>query len=402
MRYMWQWLMIVVIALGLSACNGEGDGGEKDTTPPVIHLLGDNPMRLTVGDAFTDPGAVVTDNVDANRTIKGEGSVDTAKEGRYIITYSAIDNAGNKAEDVVRTVIVGGQNPAALTLDVTANGTQECFQTEAATVSASGGEGSYTFTLGGTDAASFTIDAATGEVSFKQAPDYETQASYAIDITVTDSKGESQTQSVTVAVTRWSATHNGTIYGCVVSPYTGKVWLDRNLGAARVCESFDDTACYGDYYQWGRNFDGHQDSTSGTTSTQATDVNNAGSSFILRLSDWASTDSDGSVRAANWSKTDGSSVCPVGFRVPTIAELKAELLDAGSAQIQNRDDAFNSFLKLPSAGYRDDSLYLQSSLGVVWSSSVNGSRTHYVGYSRNAYSYHNARIFGYSVRCLRD
>ncbi|RLA70314.1 MAG: hypothetical protein DRG30_09360, partial [Epsilonproteobacteria bacterium] len=26
--------------------------------------------------------------------------------------------------------------------------------------------------------------------------------------------------------------HNGTTYGCVTSPHTGKVWLVRNLGAA--------------------------------------------------------------------------------------------------------------------------------------------------------------------------
>ena len=32
-----------------------------------------------------------------------------------------------------------------------------------------------------------------------------------------------------------SITHNGVTYGFVTSPYTGKVWLDRNLGAARVC-----------------------------------------------------------------------------------------------------------------------------------------------------------------------
>ena len=35
-------------------------------------------------------------------------------------------------------------------------------------------------------------------------------------------------------------------------------------------------------------------------------------------------DSDGSLRTAQWSKTDGTGVCPVGFRVQT--ELKMKLL----------------------------------------------------------------------------
>ena len=174
-----------------------------------------------------------------------------------------------------------------------------------------------------------------------------------------------------------------------------------------MCQSFNDTACYGDYYQWGRNFDGHQDSGSSTINTQATNVNSAGSSFIKGSSDWASVDGAGITRRANWSATDGSSVCPVGFRVPTIAELRAELLDAGSAQIQNRDDAFNSFLKLPSAGYRSDysgAMHIQGSWGSVWSSSVNGSlarKVYFLSGDADTYS-HDYRAYGFSVRCLRD
>jgi len=202
-------------------------------------------------------------------------------------------------------------------------------------------------------------------------------------------------------------THNGTTYKTVKSPYTGKVWLDRNLGASRVCTSFDDVQCYGDYYQWGRNFDGHEDSGSATTSTQATDVNSAGSSFIKGSSDWASVDGAGTTRTANWSATDGSSVCPVGYRVPTINELKAELFDAGSAQIQNRDDAFNSFLALPSAGYRYSilgSVVYQGTWGHMWSSSSNNGFYSYqvsinfaAAYIRLGY-----RSDAFTVRCLKD
>jgi len=150
---------------------------------------------------------------------------------------------------------------------------------------------------------------------------------------------------------------------------------------------------------------------SATTSTQATDVNNAGTDFITLFRthnyDWANTvDSDGSLRQVNWLKTDGTSVCPTGFRVPNIAELKAELFDVGSAQIQNREDAFNSFFKFPSAGYRHSasgSLANQGSWGNVWASSVNGfeSRSIYFG-SDDAGPYEDPRAFGFIVRCLRD
>jgi len=232
-----------------------------------------------------------------------------------------------------------------------------------------------------------------------------------IRLTVVDAVGVSSSESVTLTINEASVpttiTHNGTTYGFVTSPHTGKVWLDRNLGAARVCESFNDTACYGDYYQWGRNFDGHEDSGSATTNTQAKDVNDAGTDFIIGRFDWVSIDGTGAIRRANWSKTDGSSVCPVGFKVPSITELSAELLGTGSAQISNRLDAFNSFLKLPSAGYNlgGGALYQQGSRGQVWSSSVYGLRRAYHLFFRSASAGRRnseSRINGFSVRCLRD
>ena len=62
---------------------------------------------------------------------------------------------------------------------------------------------------------------------------------------------------------------HGKSYKPVTSPHTGRVWLDRNIGASRVCTSYDDAQCYGDCYQWGRGYDGHQDSGSSTTPVQA-------------------------------------------------------------------------------------------------------------------------------------
>jgi subtilisin family serine protease len=77
-----------------------------DTEAPVITLLGTNPMNLTVGDTFTDPGAQVTDNVDATTTVMGVGTVDTATAGTYTLTYSATDVAGNAATSTTRSVVV--------------------------------------------------------------------------------------------------------------------------------------------------------------------------------------------------------------------------------------------------------------------------------------------------------
>ena len=47
----------------------------------------------------------------------------------------------------------------------------------------------------------------------------------------------------------------------------GQVWMDRNLGAARVAQSVDDYFAHGFLYQWGRLADGHEDRGSDTTAT---------------------------------------------------------------------------------------------------------------------------------------
>ena len=82
------------------------DEAAPDTTKPVIDLIGANPLLLANGATYSDPGASVTDNVDAPRTIYGTGTVDTALAGDYLVSYNATDAASNAAIQVTRTVRV--------------------------------------------------------------------------------------------------------------------------------------------------------------------------------------------------------------------------------------------------------------------------------------------------------
>lgn len=84
--------------------------GEKalsiDTTPPTMTIVGDNPMEVSQGTPFIDPGVKVADNVDSNLTVTVVGEVNTSKVGSYTLTYSATDSAGNHAtiERIVNVV----------------------------------------------------------------------------------------------------------------------------------------------------------------------------------------------------------------------------------------------------------------------------------------------------------
>ena len=58
-----------------------------------------------------------------------------------------------------------------------------------------------TYTLGGTDAASFSIARDDGQLSTRAALDYETKQSYAVTVTATDPGNLSATVNVTIKVT---------------------------------------------------------------------------------------------------------------------------------------------------------------------------------------------------------
>jgi uncharacterized protein (TIGR02145 family) len=189
-------------------------------------------------------------------------------------------------------------------------------------------------------------------------------------------------------------------YGTVVNPVTGKIWLDRNLGATQVATSSTDAASYGDLYQWGRNADGHQIRTSGITTTQASDFFTNTSLFITGSSNWIS---GATPPTQMWSGTaTENNPCPSGFRIPTASEWEQERKTWSSS---NGAGAFSSPLKLPMAGARLSSgpLIFVGSFGYYWSSTVLGTDSRNLSFnSSSSGMFVNSRAEGYSVRCIKD
>jgi uncharacterized protein (TIGR02145 family) len=188
----------------------------------------------------------------------------------------------------------------------------------------------------------------------------------------------------------------------VTNPATGRIWMDRNLGATQAATSSTDANSYGDLYQWGRRSDGHQCRTSATTTALSSTDQPANGSFILAPSfpnDWRSPQNNNL-----WQGVNGvNNPCPGGYRLPTEAELEAERLSWSSIDDQG---AFASLLKLPVAGYRDftnGSLSAVGTFGRYWSSTVNGFDSRSLTFdSSSALIYDYSRASGNSVRCLKD
>jgi alpha-tubulin suppressor-like RCC1 family protein len=103
---------------------------DMDDEAPVIKLY-PNEINSNLSSSFeanatfTDPGAVVTDNVDSNVSIYGIGNLLANVPGTYILNYDLNDTAGNSAIRLTRTVTVVDTTPPVITLNGDGNLTYE-------------------------------------------------------------------------------------------------------------------------------------------------------------------------------------------------------------------------------------------------------------------------------------
>ena len=222
-------------------------------------------------------------------------------------------------------------------------------------------------------------------------------------VLVSDANGNASWQDP--AITTHAS--SGTTVSDITSA-TGRVWMDRNLGASQVATSATDANAYGSLYQWGRGNDGHQLIVAGApvngTTTTFSPTNTPGNNlFILTVGandfDWRSTRNDNL-----WQGKYGiNNPCPAGYRLPTITELDAEV---AAYSITNSTTAFASPLKFTLPGRRTYSSGVLTSIGSsghYWSSTVSGISASIRYFSAGATAnYNDPRAFGFTVRCLKD
>jgi uncharacterized protein (TIGR02145 family) len=305
-------IIIFTLLMVIAAIKGLG---QPPCTPPVITC----PASLTVSstvlplDLFSIlPGYIGSLNC-AGATSTGTLTDGTAASGvSSVISYVAGNGGIHSGQTVTSTGVTG--LTATLAAGTFANGS-----------------GTVTYTITGTPGAAGT-------------------ASFAINI---GGKSCTLTRTVDSGIPVFPA---GTVH-CnpsfptaivVVTSTTGKIWMDRNLGASQKATSATDVNAYGDLYQWGRRADGHQCRTSTVTSTLSSSDQPAHADFItnnITPRDWRNPQNN-----SLWQGVNGiNNPCPSGFRLPTNAELDAERL---SWTTQNPAGAYGSPLKWTSAGYR--------------------------------------------------
>ncbi|MDA8686801.1 fibronectin type III domain-containing protein, partial [Robiginitalea sp.] len=374
-----------------------------DGIPTWVDGTATAPSELIISNA-------VGGDTEATVTFTAPASIGGTAIAGYTVTSSP---GGITATGVSSPITIQGlTNGTAYTFTVTATSTASSASNpvtfvrapDAPTIgTATGGDTQATVTFtapannGGAAITGYTVTSFPGGIT-------KTGASSSITITgLTNGTPYTFTVTATNSVgTAASAASNSVTPATVPSVTnltTGKIWMDRNLGATQVAASSTDAASYGDLYQWGRGADGHQLRSSGTTTVQSSSTS-PGNTFITVSDNWyTGTDPDNL-----WQGVNGiNNPCPSGYRLPTNAEWDAERATWGS---NDAAGALASPLKLPLAGNRYSSygsLYNVGTIGFYWSSTVSSaySRNLYLD-SSNAYIFTNYRAYGFAVRCLKD
>ena len=137
------------------------------------------------------------DIVSTSGQLQTKAALDFETDDEYEVTVTASDGTLSASVDVTISitdvpVFTDGESTTRSVAENTA-----ANQNIGTAVTATGAGGTLTYSLTGTEAASFDIDTATGQLQTKSALDYETKNSYSVTVGVTEG---TETASITVAI----------------------------------------------------------------------------------------------------------------------------------------------------------------------------------------------------------
>jgi hypothetical protein len=386
-------------------------GSAASSVSSVISYTGGNGMPYTAQSVASTGVTGLTASLTAGTMASGSGSLTFTITGTPSGsgTASFAISVGGQSCTLTRTVFAVGTIASINCAGATSNGTLTSGTAAngvTSVISYTGGNGGIhsgqTVTSTGVTgltatlvAGNFASGAGSLTYTITGTPSAVGTASFAISI-----GGQTCTLTRTVAapvvLAYCSGTGNNPTTVVEITSGTGRIWMDRNLGASQAATSSGDAAAYGDLYQWGRGNDGHQCRNSSTTSTLSTTNQPGHGLFILNAFDWMHQSYENNNL---WQGVNGiNNPCPSGFRVPTEAEWAAERTNWGGGT--SPAAFFSSILKLTVGGVRaDNGSIMLTTMNWYWSSTVNGYGD---PISIEQTFQPRSESYGMSVRCIKN
>ncbi len=162
-------------------------------------------LTYTLGGTDKDSFAIVS----TSGQLQTKAALDFETKSEYSVTVSVSDgNGGSDSITVTINVTDVSENQAPVFTDGTSTtrsipedtAAGQNIGTAVAATDADSGD-SLTYTLGGTDAASFAIVSTSGQLQTKVDLDFETKSEYSVTVSVSDGNGGSDSITVTINVT---------------------------------------------------------------------------------------------------------------------------------------------------------------------------------------------------------
>ena len=162
---------------------------------------GDTTLTYTLGGADADSFSIVA----TSGQLQTKVALDHETRSSYTVTVTATDRS-NASDTITMTITVTNESETSESPSTETGGWSVKENTVAETNIGSpvmvmdDADDTLTYTLGGPDAASFGIIASSGQLQTKAPLDYETKASYSVEVTAKPPSGVSETIPVTIMV----------------------------------------------------------------------------------------------------------------------------------------------------------------------------------------------------------
>ncbi len=207
-----------VFAVGSSTTHTVAENtaaGENIGSP--VSATDDDGDTLSYSLSGTDAGKFSIDSI--NGQLRTNAPLDYETKTSYTVTITASDSTDSTTITVTINVINKTENRAPVfsegssaTRSVAEN-TGSGVDIGSAVSATDADNDTLTYTLGGTDAASFSIVSTSGQLQTSAALDYETKSSYSVTVSVSDVRGGTDSITVTINVTDVSeGTNNAPVF----------------------------------------------------------------------------------------------------------------------------------------------------------------------------------------------
>jgi hypothetical protein len=121
--------MLALAAPVLTSCSDEeSEGKSRITTYPILEMVGDDFVKLNVGDSFNDPGCVATLGAeDITDQIMTSTNLDTSTPGFYSVVYKVVNADGFPATASRDIMVVDPNNFASTYFGESQYGTRHYY-----------------------------------------------------------------------------------------------------------------------------------------------------------------------------------------------------------------------------------------------------------------------------------